>query len=65
MASAWVCLVLVFRQGCGFSRAGLEWRGNETQECRGGGGRPSGFALSASVSSGGNFNRRFHKAICS
>lgn len=43
MASTWVCLVLVFRQGCGFSRAGLEWRGNETQEYWGGGGRPLGL----------------------
>ena len=65
MACAWVYLVLVFRQGYGFSRVGLEWRGNETQGYRGGGGRPSGFALSISVSSRGNFNRRFHEAICS
>lgn len=65
MASAWVCLVLVFRQGYGFSRAGLEWKGNETWESCGGGGRPSGFTLSTSVSSRGNFNRHFHEAICS
>lgn len=25
MASTWVCSELVFRQGCEFSRAGLEW----------------------------------------
>lgn len=43
MASSWVCLVLVFRQGYGFSRAGLAWRENETQEYRRGGGRPTGF----------------------
>lgn len=30
----------------------------------GGGGRPSGFTLSTSVSNRGNFNRHFHEAIC-
>lgn len=51
MASAWVCLVLVFRQGYGFSRARLAWKENETQENCGGGGRPTeAFALSTSVS---------------
>lgn len=43
MASAWVCLVLVFRQGYGFSRAGLAWKENETLEYCGGGGRPTSF----------------------
>lgn len=54
MASAWVCLVLVFRQGYVFSRAGWEWRENETQErCvwwRRGRGGPLVFMLSTSVS---------------
>lgn len=50
MASAWVCLVLVFRQGYVFSRAGWEWRENETQERCGGVGGPLVFMLSTSVS---------------
>lgn len=65
MASVWVCMVLVFRQEYGFSRAWLEWKENETQEYHGGGGRPSGFTPSPSVSNTGNFNRHFHEAICS
>lgn len=32
MASVWICLVLVFRQEYGFSRAWLQWKENETQE---------------------------------
>lgn len=43
MASAWVCLVLVFREGYGFSRAGLARKENETLEYSRGGGRPTGF----------------------
>lgn len=65
MASAWVCLVPVFRQGLGFSRAGLEWKENEAQEYCGGGGGPLAWVLSTSVSSRGNFNRLFHETICS
>ena len=65
MASAWVCLVLVFRQGYVFSRAGWEWRENETQEGCGGGGRPAGFHAVYFSLSRGNFNRHFHEAICS
>lgn len=52
MASAWVYFVRVFRQGYVFSKAGPEWRENETQEeCGGlGEGGPLAVVLSTSVS---------------